>query len=62
VTDKGLRVALWFTRCHARLFRPALGGLFAEAFPQDSPLRRAFDRFDREVNRCIEKAKVPVAA
>ena len=62
VTDKGLRVALWFTRCHARLFRPALGELFAEDFPEDSPLRRAFDRFDQEVNRYIEKAKVPTAA
>jgi hypothetical protein len=62
VTDKGLRVALWFTRCYARLFRPALGELFAEDFPNDSPLRRAFDKFDQQVNRSIEKAKVPVAA
>jgi hypothetical protein len=62
VTDKGLRVALWFTRCHARLFRPALGELFAENLPEGSPLRRALDRFDQEVNRDIEKAKVPVAA
>jgi hypothetical protein len=62
VTDKGLRVALWFTRCHARLFRPALGELFAEGFPKESPLRRAFDRFDQEVNRYIQKAKVPAAA
>ena len=45
VTEKGLRVAMWFTRCHARLFRPALGELFAEEFPDDSPLRRAFDTF-----------------
>jgi hypothetical protein len=61
-TDKGLRVALWFTRCHARLFRPALEELFAEDFPKDSPLRRAFDRYDQEENRYIEKAKLPVAA
>jgi hypothetical protein len=62
VTEKGLRVAMWFTRCHARLFRPALGELFAEEVPKTSRLRRAFDRFDQEVNRHIEKAKVPVAA
>ena len=62
VTGKGLRVAMWFTRCHARLFRPALGEIFTEDFPADSPLRRALDRFDQEVNRYIEKAKVPVAA
>jgi hypothetical protein len=62
VTDKGLRVALWFTRCHARLFRPALGELFVENLPDKSRLRRAFDCFNREVNRYTEKAKVPVAA
>ncbi len=62
VTDKGLRVALWFTRCHARLFRPALGELFAEDLPDDTPLRRALDRFDQEVNRCMEKARVLMAA
>jgi hypothetical protein len=62
VTEKGLRVAMWFTRCQARLFRPALGELFAEEIPEDSRLRRALDRFDQEVNRYIEKAKVPVAA
>ena len=42
VTDKGLRVTLWFTRCHTRLFRPALGELFAEKFPDYGPLRHAF--------------------
>ena len=62
LTAKGLQVAMWFTRCHARLFRPALGEIFAEGFPDDTPLRRALDRFDQEVNRYIEKAKVPVAA
>ena len=62
VTAKGLRVAMWFTRCHARLFRPALGEIFAEDLSDDSPLRRALDRFDQEVNRYIERAKVPVAA
>jgi hypothetical protein len=62
VTAKGLRVAMWFTRCQARLFRPALGEIFSEEFPDDTPLRRALDRFDQEVNRYIEKAKVPVAA
>ena len=42
--------------------RAVVGELFAEGFPEDNPLRRAFDRFDQEVNRYIEKAKVPVAA
>jgi hypothetical protein len=62
VTEKGLRVALWFTRCHARLFRPALGELFAQEFPEDTPLRRALEKFDEQVDRYIERAKVPAAA
>jgi hypothetical protein len=62
VTEKGLGVALWYTRCHARLFRPALGEIFAEDFPEGSTLRRALDRFDQEVKRYIEKAKVTEAA
>jgi hypothetical protein len=62
LTDKGLRVAMWFTRCHTRLFRPALGELFTTEFPENSPLRRALGRFDQEVNQYIEKAKMPVAS
>src|SRR5262249_3443394 len=62
VTDKGLRVALWFTRCHARLFRPALGEPFGKDLHETSRRRRAFGRSNQEVNRYIEKAKVPNAA
>ena len=41
VTERGIKVALWFSRCHARLFRPALGELLAQGYPEDVPLRRA---------------------
>ena len=34
VTAKGLRVAMWFTRCHARLFRPAVGEIFSDRVPR----------------------------
>jgi hypothetical protein len=62
VTERGITVALWFSRCQARLFRPALGELLAEEYPEDGPLRRALDHFDRQVDRYLEKAKVPPAA
>ncbi len=32
VTERGIKVALWFSRCHARLFRPALGEMLAEEY------------------------------
>ena len=62
VTERGIKVALWFSRCHARLFRPALGELLAEGYPEDGPLRRALDHFDRQVDRYLEAVKVPHAA
>jgi hypothetical protein len=62
VTERGIKLALWFTRCHARLFRPALGELLPEHFPDDSRLRRAFRHFDAEVQHYAERSKMkPVA-
>ena len=61
VTDRGIKVALWFSRCHARLFRPALGELLAQGYPEDGPLRRALDHFDRQVDRYLEAVKIPTA-
>jgi hypothetical protein len=62
VTERGITVALWFSRCHARLFRPALGELLAQEYPEDGPLRRALNYFDRQVDRYLAAVKVPPAA
>jgi len=62
VTERGMQVALWFTRCHARLFRPVLGELLADGFPDDAPMRRALDKFDQEVDRYLDRVKVQPAA
>ena len=62
VTERGIKVALWFSRCHARLFRPALGELLADEFPDDAPMRRALDKFDQEVDRYLARVKVQPAA
>jgi hypothetical protein len=61
VTERGTQVALWFSRCHARLFRPALGDLLAEEFPDDGPLRRAFENFDEQVEHYLERVKMQPA-
>ena len=44
VTDQGYKIALWLSRCQARVLRPSLG----EAFNlfEDTPLRDAISRFD----------------
>ena len=62
VTERGIKVALWFSRCHARLFRPALGELLADEYPDDGRLRRALDDFDRQVDHYLQRVKVPPAA
>jgi hypothetical protein len=56
VTERGLAVALWFTRCHARLFRPALGDLLGTTLSSTSPLRRALDQFEVALDRHLNGA------
>ena len=46
VTAQGLRVALSFTRTHARLFRPGLALVIPDAARDDGRLRRAFDQLE----------------
>jgi hypothetical protein len=62
VTERGMQVALRFTRCHARLFRPVLGELLAQEFPDDAPKRHALDNFDQAGDRYLDRVKVQPAA
>ena len=52
LTAQGLRVALFFTRTHARLLRSKLADIFDPAPRFTTPLRKAFDRVDQEIKRC----------
>jgi hypothetical protein len=58
VTETGLRVALFFTRVHARLFRPALSEFMPYSAPVDSKLRQAFEKLEAEVNHRLEQEKL----
>ena len=58
VTDRGLRIALFFTRVHARLFRPGLAAVMPEAVRDDSRLRRAFDQLERAMDQWCAEAKL----
>jgi hypothetical protein len=58
VTPFGLRLALFVTRVHARIFRPGVA-LLAPAIARDrSALREAFDRLERTVNTWCAEAKL----
>lgn len=46
VTDMGLRVALFVPRLWARTLRPGLATVMPDAAPNDSALRRAFERLE----------------
>jgi hypothetical protein len=51
VTPRGLRLALFFTRVHARLFRPGLAAILPDAAWDEAPLRRAFANFERAMDQ-----------
>jgi len=55
VTPFGIRIAMFFTRTHARLLRPGLTATFdLAAVP--TPLRRQFDRLDRAIDDLVGKS------
>jgi hypothetical protein len=56
VTDFGLRTALFFTRAYNRLLRPGLAAALPGRHSIETPLKRAFDAVDRQINQCIQQA------
>ena len=58
VTAHGLRIALFFTRVHTRLFRPGLAAIMPEAVRDDSRLRRAFEQLERAMDHWCAEAKL----
>ena len=58
VTDFGLRAALFFTRAYNRLLRPGLAATLGNPGSADTPLKRAFNALDRQINRTIAQANL----
>jgi hypothetical protein len=58
VTEFGLRAALFFTRVHARLYRPAVAEVMAKSPPEGSALRRHFAKLEDEIDNRIQRAKL----
>jgi len=58
VTDPGLRLALFFTRVHTRLFRPGLAVVMPEVALDDAPLRRAFAQLEHAMDHWCAEAKL----
>jgi hypothetical protein len=58
VTEFGMRAALFFTRVHARLYRPAVAEVMTNAPPVSSPLRRHFIKLEEEIDKHVQRAKL----
>jgi hypothetical protein len=58
VTDFGLRAALYFTRVHARLYRPGISQILPNAPPASSSLQQAFDKLEKEIDQQVRYAKL----
>lgn len=58
LTSFGLRVTLFFTRAYDHLLRPGLGAIVPALSRSSSPLRRAFDRLEQEVDACIRNVRI----
>ena len=53
VTDLGARSALFFTRTYNRLLRPGLAAVLPGHAAQSTPLSRAFDVLDRQIQQAL---------
>jgi hypothetical protein len=58
VTDFGFRAALFFTRTHARLYRPGLAEVLPNAPPGDSQLQRHLAKIEAEIHHRVREAKL----
>lgn len=59
ITEHGLRVAMFFTRVHARIFRPGLSLVMPNAPPESGPkLQRTFEALQNEIISLCDDAKL----
>jgi len=58
ITDFGLRVSLFFTRCHARILRPGLSIVMDETGDDPPALRRAFGELEAAFDRHVAEPKM----
>jgi hypothetical protein len=58
VEVNGLRAALFFTRAHARLYRPAVAETTAHGPPPSSRLGHQFQKLEDEIDNYVQKSKL----
>jgi hypothetical protein len=58
VTERGLRLSLFFTRSYGRLVRPCLGQVVAVPLPADTRLQQALAQVDRAIDQHMARARI----
>ena len=58
VTPFGLRAALFFTRVHARLYRPAVAEVMSNGPPDNTGLAHHFAKLEEEIDKRVQRAKL----
>jgi len=58
LTSFGFRVAVFCTRAYARILRPGLGLALPSTSSLPCPLRRTFDKLEKEIASWVEQAKL----
>jgi hypothetical protein len=58
VTPFGLRAALFFTRVHGRLYRPAVAEVMSNGPPDNIGLAHQFARLEAEIDKRIQHTKL----
>lgn len=58
VTQFGLRAALFFTRVHARLYRPGIAAFTGNGPPESSDLADHFHKLENHIDSYVQEAKL----
>jgi hypothetical protein len=58
LTERGIQVAMFFTRSYARILRPGLAQITGQEWEGCSSLRRSFDELLRHIDQFVDDAKL----
>jgi len=58
LTERGIQVAMFFTRTYARILRPGLAQITGQEWEGCSSLRRSFDQLLRHIDQFVDNAKL----
>ena len=58
LTERGIQVALFFTRSYARILRPGLAQITGQDWEDCTSLRSSFDQLLRHIDQFVHQAKL----